>query len=121
MTRFHLHPTYPVTSEVMMKAAKEYGAANGWKGNHGGWISNVDGRAYTVQGWFIFFRTHTPQILDFYTAKLTGFDRFEDFVNTHPNYSPTIRPRTWREKFLADCFDQTMERRGQSRRAYRGI
>jgi hypothetical protein len=119
MTRFHLHPTFPVTSDVMIKAAKEFGKAHGYRGNGGGWISNgLD--SVQVQGWFIFFRTHTYPILDWYTARLTAFDTFNEFINTHPSYSPTILPRTWRERFLADCFDQAMERRGETRRAWRG-
>jgi len=110
---------YELNSDLMIKAAREYGRANGWKGNGGGWISNgLD--TVRVQGWWLFFRTHSPMILDWYTRKLTAFDTFNELLGTHPNYRPTILPRDWRHVLLADAYDWRMARRGDSRRAWRG-
>jgi hypothetical protein len=112
---------YELDSDLMVKAAKEYGKAHGFRGNHGGWISNADGTT-TVQGWWLFFRTHSSLILDELTRRLTAFDTLDDMVlHTAPTYRPTIRPTTWRERLLADAYDWRMARRGDDRRAYRGL
>jgi hypothetical protein len=112
---------YELHSDLMVKAAKEWGRANGFKGNQGGWVSSEDGKTQ-VQGWWLLFRTHPTLILDWYTRKLTGFDSFEQMVTgTHHTYRPTIRPLNWRYVLLADAYDWRMARRGDTRRAYRGI
>jgi hypothetical protein len=107
-----------INSDLLIKAAKEYGKAHGFRGNHGGWISD-DSRT-VCQGWLSFGLLWFRPIADHYTRKLTAFDSFDDFLNTSANYSPTILPRTWREAFLADAFDRAAFDRKQARRAWRG-
>jgi hypothetical protein len=112
---------YELSSDLMVKAAKEYGKAHGFKGNGGGWISSDDGQTQ-VQGWWLFFRTHSSVILDDLTRRLTAFDSMDDMVlHTAPSYRPTLRPLNWRYVLLADAYDWRMTRRGDARRAYRGI
>jgi len=112
---------YELDSDLMHRAAREYGRAHGFKGNGGGWISSADGTTQ-VQGWWLFFRTHSSLILDDLTRKLTAFDSMDDMVlHTAPSYRPTILPRDWRHVLLADAYDWRMARRGDSRRAWRGV
>jgi|SRR5215471_3478727 len=113
---------YELDGDLMVKAAREYGRAHGFKGNQGGWITSEDGTT-SVQGWWLFFRTHSTVILNDLTRKLTAFDSMDEMVlYTAPTYRPTIRPKLgWRYKLLADAYDWRMTRRGDSRRAYRGI
>src|SRR5215471_14346708 len=117
---------YELNGDLMVKAAREYGRAHGFKGNQGGWIireAGSDGPRVEVQGWWLFFRTHSSLILDDLTRKLTAFDSMDEMVlYTAVTYRPTIRPSLgWRYKLLADAYDWRMTRRGDSRRAYRGI
>lgn len=102
----------------LIKAAREYGSTRGHKGNQGGWIG--DGRQTFAQGWHSYSLQFRREILDYYTRKLTGFDRFADLVNSNERYSPTIMPRNWQYVFLADAFDAAMEARKSPRRAWRG-
>ena len=111
---------YELNSDLMIKAAREYGRARGYKGNRGGWISNADGTTL-VQGWWLFFRTHSSLILDDLTQRLTAFDTLDDLVlHTHSSYRPSIYSRDWRHVLLADAYDWRMARRGDPRRAWRG-
>jgi hypothetical protein len=113
---------YELNEALVMKAAREWGQAHGFKGNQGGWISHQDAPRHSIcQGWWLLGRTRMPQILDWYTRKLTAFESMNDMVlHTAPSYRPTILPRDWRHVLLADAYDWRMARRGDSRRAYRG-
>lgn len=107
--------------DVMVKAAKEFGKTRGAVGNHGGWISEPGRSLHPVaQGWFNYGSLHLSFIRDYYTARLTAFNSFADLVATDERYCPTILPRTWRERFLADAFDRAMYDRKSPRRAWRG-
>ena len=103
---------------MLERAAREYGKLHGFKGNHGGWIS--DGTQSITQGWFSFGTMRFGRIADYYTARLTAFNSFADLLNTHESYCPTIPPTTWREVFLANAFDRAMYDRKSPRRAWRG-
>lgn len=107
-----------IPADLKIKAAKEFGTLQGHVGNHGGWIYGPNGTI--AQGWHSYFGVRQAKILDHYTRKLTAFDSFAELLATDERYSPTIRPRTWRERFLADAFDRAAYDRKQSRRAWRG-
>jgi hypothetical protein len=52
--------------------------------------------------------------------KHTAFGSFEDLLDTHPDYWPTMRVSEHPDLLvLADAFDAACEARGQSRRAWR--
>jgi hypothetical protein len=115
--------TYPrlyVRNEDYVKAAKEYAASVGHFGRKGGWIYWASG-APICHGWAEYAAFYQAQIRDYMTRKLTGFDSFKEMTErTHASYRPTILPRSWRERFLADAYDVAQERRGDPRRAWRG-
>lgn len=119
-----MHKCY-VRSEDAEKAARAWAATKGWKGARGGWIysptSATSPARAIVQGWFNLYSTYRADILNYMTRRLTAFDSWDALVNTPAMYRPTIRPRSWRERFLADAYDVHQERRGDPRRAYRGI
>jgi hypothetical protein len=101
-------------------AVKAFAKEHGFKGAQGGWIYNANGRP-VCQGWDNFFWMRQRDIADELTVKLTAFSSFRDMVErTAPTYRPTIRPYTWRERLLADLYDQAQERRNDPRRAYVG-
>ena len=108
-----------IDSNLLQKAAREYGRIHGFSGNHGGWISN--GHFTACQGWHSFALNYGRDIRDHFTRELTAFNSFHELVTTDERYCPTILPRTWREQFLADAFDVEMSRRRSSRRAWRGL
>jgi hypothetical protein len=59
--------------------------------------------------------------IDTLTAKLTAFSTFDELVNTHPNYRPTLLARYGADTIaLADAYDFHMAHIGDPRRAYRG-
>lgn len=99
-------------------AAKDFGHARGWKGGRGGWIYDQDGRSMN-QGWWNIWSDYKAMIRDQLTRELTVFHSFDQLVNA-PGYRPTLRPKTWRERVLADCYDLWMIRVKDSRRTYRG-
>jgi len=112
---------YELDGDLMVKAAKEWGKTQGFRGNQGGWISDDKGRSI-CQGWWMLFRTNPTPILNWLTREITAFRTLDEMVlNTAPSYRPTIRPRNWRYVLLADAYDWRMTRRGDPRRAYRGI
>lgn len=120
LLKFHAEPSDRpfIPAELKIKAAKEFGKLQGHTGNHGGWIHGPNGTI--AQGWFSYFGVRQVKILDHYTRALTAFDSFAELLATDERYSPTIRPRTWRERFLADAFDRAAYDRKQSRRVWRG-
>jgi|GEM_PF-2179589 len=63
-----------------------------------------------------------PSSTDLTVAALTGWDSFEDLLNTKGDYRPTIRPQAndRRYEILADAYDLAQRERGDERRAYRG-
>ncbi len=70
---------------------------------------------------------HLRQLLDRLTRRITCEKTFEDFINLHPNYTPSIYPNPGdrlRRKLgyhcLARQYDLAQERRGDPRRAYQG-
>lgn len=52
-------------------------------------------------------------------AKNTAFKDFDELVNAHPGYRPTIRVENRDLVILADAYDLEMQDRGDERRAYR--
>lgn len=65
--------------------------------------------------------------LDRLTRRLTAFTSFQDMLDAHPGYTPSIYPyhhyRTRRKlqyRCLARQYDLAQERRGDSRRCYQG-
>lgn len=71
--------------------------------------------------------TKLRQLLDRLTRRITCENTFEDFINLHPNYTPSIYPnpgdklrRKLGYRCLARQYDIAQERRGDSRRAYQG-
>lgn len=109
-----------IASDLRRAAAKAFAASRGDHGATGGWIYDCHGRAL-VQGWFNYEHAYYRLIRDWVTAQVTAFDTFEAFTSTDERYCPTLLPRTWREQYLADCFDLWCYQAGQSRRAWRGI
>lgn len=90
-------------------------------GGSGGWIYTKLGTGETVtQGWGSIWYWHEAAILDWLTAKLTGFDTFTAMVEAQGSYRPTILPRNWRYEALANAYDAAQERRRDPRRAFRG-
>lgn len=74
-------------------------------------------------------RNATVKVLDDIVVTFTAFDSFLSLLNAAGGYRPTIRcyddrvHAPWERaalELLADAYDQTMERRGDERRAYRG-
>ncbi len=108
------------------RMAKEWGEQiRHYQGRAGGWIYSPKGTPI-AQGWMYIWRTYHREILDWYTRRLTGFDTFRDMLNAERGYYPTmlynaLNPREWRTEALADAYDEAQARRGDSRRAYRGI
>jgi len=108
-----------IDSDAARQAARAFGQTLGHTGNRGGWIGN-DKRAIT-QGWDNYEVIFRERIRDWVTAQLTAFGDFEQLMNTDERYSPTLRGTTWQVRYLADAFDTVAHKRGQRRRAYRGI
>jgi len=102
------------------KAARDYAAANGHIGNHGGWISSTKSGRTLCQGWDSYRLKFARQIKDHVTRQVTAFDSFAELTNTHEMYHPTLIERSWRERFVADRFDSAMQVQMSSRRAWRG-
>jgi hypothetical protein len=109
-----------INDAALLAATREWGKMQGLRGNKGGWISKPGERS-EYQGWFSVWAAHKAQILDDLTRRLTAFESFREMVSdTAPQYRPTIRPRTFRERVLADAYDMAQERRNDPRRAWRG-
>lgn len=108
-----------IDPDVARKAAKAYAAANGDRGEKGGWIYDAQGRAIT-QGWNSYEQIRYRSIRDWVTRQVTAFDSFEALLGTDERYRPTLLPRSWRERYIADNFDLRCYQAGQSRRAWRG-
>lgn len=51
--------------------------------------------------------------------KNSGFKTFEELLNAHPEYSPTIHTTTRDKQYLANSYDKAQAARGDTRRAYR--
>lgn len=67
------------------------------------------------------------QLLDRLTRRITCSATFEEFLNLHPNYTPSIYPnpgdklrRKLGYRCLALQYDLAQERRGDPRRAFQG-
>lgn len=109
-------------SEDRVAAAKEWAKAHQYGGARGGWIYDLQSGKTDSQGWESFFANHRYAILNALTVKLTAFGSFREMVEeTHPSYRPSIYPYTFRERLLADEYDQAQERRHDPRRAYVGF
>lgn len=108
-----------IDSDVARAAAKAFAATRGDHGGRGGWIYDIHGRALT-QGWFSYERAYYREIRDWVTRQVTAFDSFQALVDTDPRYRPTLIPRSWRERYVADHFDLRAYQLDQPRRAWRG-
>ena len=113
-----------VDSDDRRVAAKAFAKAHGHYGRTGGWIyrTGSSGKVFTVcQGWDNYFWLYRRDIADELTRTLTAFESFSAMVEkTAPSYRPSIYPLTWRERLLADLYDQAQEKRDDPRRAYVG-
>jgi len=63
---------------------------------------------------------HALDHLDGLTRALTAFASFGDLLNAPGNYRPSLWPDSAAHVALAGAYDFAQERRGDSRRAYRG-
>jgi hypothetical protein len=117
--------TTPITREpridpaLTIQAARAFAATRGDHGATGGWIYNESGQPIT-QGWSSYSWHHRSAIRDWLTRQVTAFDSFDELMATDPRYCPTLLPRTWRERHLADLFDLHAFHTDQARRAWRG-
>ena len=110
----------PLVDPVLkIKAARAFAATRGDKGATGGWIYTAQGKPIT-QGWSSYYWRHRSDIRDWLTRQCTAFDSFAELMATDVRYSPTLLPRTWRERHLADLFDLHAYHTDQPRRAWRG-
>ena len=62
----------------------------------------------------------TDKVLDSLTRKHTAFASFAALIDTQPDYFPTLSGKG-EAKILADAYDCEMERRGDPRRAWKGL
>jgi hypothetical protein len=58
-------------------------------------------------------------VLNWICWKYTAFKKFDDLVNADGNYRPSLDVGVFLLRILADGYDRAMEKRGDSRRAYR--
>ena len=107
------------------KAAKAYADSVGHEGRTGGWIyrsSDRDAEAI-CQGWDEYANRFSAAILDHIAKSVTG-QEFKELIEVESLYRPTFRTygwkRGWRQRLLADAYDQYHERVGSWKRAYRG-
>lgn len=112
-------------SAATAQIAKEFAKAHGFAGDRGGWIYNVQNRA-VAQGWQSFASLYRIAILNWVTETVIAGEgaTMEQFVLAEGHYRPTVMiagPKDWRRAWWADKYDEQQRRRGDDRRAYRGV
>jgi|SRR5215831_417165 len=96
---------------------RAWGREHGYAGAKGGWIYHASGQS-VCQGWWSLWNQSRQSVLDWLTRRNTGFDTFDELVDTHTDYRPTIQPRNAETRSLAAAYDQIQKQRGDARRAY---